>query len=156
MLGGGVGWGGWEEETRSGTEKRCSQNSFLQSGHPVWWSADNCSIFPTVNNIRSKKRTGRRSQKWLEKLKKIISCIFFSLAYRICLTLRCSYEEDMKHFWSGTGSINHDIFFGDFCRLSIKTCKRWPSFLKFQSMSIFAILCNRMQETVSVPKYCLE
>ena len=36
------------EETRSGTEKRCSHN--LQSGHPVWWSADNC-IFPTVNDL---------------------------------------------------------------------------------------------------------
>ena len=36
-------------ETRSGTEKRCSYN--LQSGHPAWWSADNCSIFPTVNDL---------------------------------------------------------------------------------------------------------
>ena len=31
--------GGGGEETRSGIEKRCSHN--LQSGHPVWWSADN-------------------------------------------------------------------------------------------------------------------
>ena len=30
------------EETRSGTEKRCSH--ILKSGHPAWWSADNCSI----------------------------------------------------------------------------------------------------------------
>ena len=37
------------EETRSVTEKRCSHN--LQSGHPAWWSADNCSIFPTVNEL---------------------------------------------------------------------------------------------------------
>ena len=29
-----------------GTEKRCSHN--LQSGHATWWSADNCSILPTV------------------------------------------------------------------------------------------------------------
>ena len=29
------------EETKSGTEKRCSHN--LQSGHPSWWSADNSS-----------------------------------------------------------------------------------------------------------------
>ena len=42
---GGVGGGGLEE-TRLGTEKRCSHN--LKSGHPVWWSADNCLIFPTV------------------------------------------------------------------------------------------------------------
>ena len=34
-------------KTRSGTEKRCSHN--LQSGHLVWWSADNCSVFPKVN-----------------------------------------------------------------------------------------------------------
>ena len=37
------------EETRSGTEKRCSHN--LQSGHPAWWSADNYGIFPTVKII---------------------------------------------------------------------------------------------------------
>ena len=41
------GWGGGEEETRSGTEKQCSHN--LQSSHPMWWSEDNSSIFPTVN-----------------------------------------------------------------------------------------------------------
>ena len=43
-----------------GTEKRCYHN--LQSGHPAWWSADNCSIFPRVNIFRlfrSKKGTGR-------------------------------------------------------------------------------------------------
>ena len=33
--------GGGGEETRSGTEKRCSHN--LQSRHPTWWSADNCT-----------------------------------------------------------------------------------------------------------------
>ena len=37
--------GGGGEETRSGTEKRCSH--ILKSGHPAWWSADNCSIYPT-------------------------------------------------------------------------------------------------------------
>ena len=55
------------EETRSGTEKRCSRN--LQSGHPAWWSADNYSIFPTVNIFRlfrSKKRTDRGNQKCLK------------------------------------------------------------------------------------------
>ena len=59
------------EETRSGTEKRCSHN--LQSGHPAWWSADNYSIFPTVNIFRlfrSKKRTGRGNQKCLKNWKK--------------------------------------------------------------------------------------
>ena len=40
---------GGGEETRSGTEKRCSYN--LQRGYPAWWSADNCSIFPTVNDL---------------------------------------------------------------------------------------------------------
>ena len=34
-------------KTSSGTVKRCSHN--LQSGHLVWWSADNCSVFPKVN-----------------------------------------------------------------------------------------------------------
>ena len=58
-----VGWGGGEDETRSGTEKRCSHN--LKSGHPAWWSAENCSIYPTVNIFRffrSKKQTGRGNQ----------------------------------------------------------------------------------------------
>ena len=32
--------------TRSGTEKGCSHK--LKSGHPAWWSAKNCLIFPTV------------------------------------------------------------------------------------------------------------
>ena len=36
------GGGGGGEETRSGTEKRCSHN--LQSGHPAWWSADNSPV----------------------------------------------------------------------------------------------------------------
>ena len=59
--------GGGGGETRSGTEKRCSHN--LQSGHPAWWSADNYSIFPTVNIFRlftSKKRTDRGNQKCLK------------------------------------------------------------------------------------------
>ena len=41
------------------------------------------------------------------------------------------------------------IIFGHFCRHGIKTWKSWPSFFKFQSMSILAILCNRLQETIS-------
>ena len=45
----GMKQGGGGEETRSGTEKRCSHN--LQSGHPAWWSADNYGIFPTVEII---------------------------------------------------------------------------------------------------------
>ena len=49
------------EEMRSGTEKRCSHN--FKTGCPVWWSADNYSIFPTVNIFRSKKQTGRGNQK---------------------------------------------------------------------------------------------
>ena len=42
------------------------------------------------------------------------------------------------------------IIFGHFCRHGIKTWKSWPSFFKFQSMSILAILCNRRQETISI------
>ena len=72
---GGEGWGGGGvEETRSGTEKRCSHN--LKSGHPVWWSADNCLIFPTVKMFRSKKRTAveiRHDQK-IEKHNIIHPC----------------------------------------------------------------------------------
>ena len=81
--------GGGGGETRSGTEKRCSDN--LQSGHPVWWSADNYSIFPTVNILEARIEANRqRKSEMLKKLKKIISCIFVFLAYRICLSvLKC-------------------------------------------------------------------
>ena len=66
------------EETRSGTKKRCSHN--LQSGHPAWWSADNCSIFLTVNIFRlfrSKKETGRGIQKCLKNWKNNIMHLCF-------------------------------------------------------------------------------
>ena len=43
------------QETRSGTDKRCSHN--LQSGHPAWGSADNRSVFPTVNVFRLLRRS---------------------------------------------------------------------------------------------------
>ena len=40
--------------------------------------------------FRSKKRTDRGNQRCLKKLKKIISCIFVFLTYRICLSvLKC-------------------------------------------------------------------
>ena len=41
------GGGGEGGETKSGTEKPCFHN-LQSSGHSAWWSADNCSIFPTV------------------------------------------------------------------------------------------------------------
>ena len=82
--------GGGGEETRSGTaEKRCSHN--LQSGHPAWWSADSYSIFPTVNILEARIEANqqRKSEK-LKNLKKLISCNFVFLAYRICLlVLKC-------------------------------------------------------------------
>ena len=60
------GWGGGEEETRSGTEKQCSHN--LQSSHPMWWSEDNSSIFPTVNIlIEARSQT---AEEMIEKWKK--------------------------------------------------------------------------------------
>ena len=34
--------GGGGEETRSGTERRCSHN--LQGGYPAWSSADSCTF----------------------------------------------------------------------------------------------------------------
>ena len=76
-----VGEGG--EETRCGTKKRCFHN--LQSGHPAWWSADNCSIFLTVNIFRlfrSKKRTGRGNQnaKRIEKNTIVYLC-FSCISY---------------------------------------------------------------------------
>ena len=42
------------------------------------------------------------------------------------------------------------VIFGHFCRHGIRTWKSWPSFFKFQSMFILAILCNRRQETISI------
>ena len=44
--------GGGLEETKSGTEIRCSHN--LQSGHLAGLSADNCSIFPVVNILEAR------------------------------------------------------------------------------------------------------
>ena len=73
-------WNQGGEETRSGTEKRCSHN--LQSGHPAWWSADNYSNFPTVNIFRlfrSKKRTNRGNQKCLKNWKKSYHASLFFL-----------------------------------------------------------------------------
>ena len=77
------------EETKSGTEKRCSHN--FQSSHPTWWSADNYSIFPTVNILEARIEANRhRKSEMVKKLKKIISCNFVFLAYRICLSvLKC-------------------------------------------------------------------
>ena len=66
---------------RSGTEKRCSHN--LQSGHPTWWSADNCSIFPTLSILIEAR--SEPTEEMIEILKKTISCIFVFLAYRIYL-----------------------------------------------------------------------
>ena len=79
------GGGGGGEETRSGTEKRCSHN--LQSGHPERWSADNCSIFFSHNFLeaRSEPAEGIRNAQKIET--KIISCIVLFLAYRICLSV---------------------------------------------------------------------
>ena len=39
-------------KTSSGTEKRCFHN--LQSGHLVWWSSDNCGVFPKVNMLEAR------------------------------------------------------------------------------------------------------
>ena len=74
-------WGG-EEETRSGTEKQCSHN--LQSSHPMWWSEDNSSIFPTVNILIEAR--SQMAEEMIKKWKKIISCVFVFVAYfSICL-----------------------------------------------------------------------
>ena len=37
------------EETRSGTEKRCSHN--LQSGHLALWSADNNYLYCSISKV---------------------------------------------------------------------------------------------------------
>ena len=54
-----------------------------------------------------------------------------------------SYEEVIKQISSK--STNNNTLFGEFCMHSIKTWKGWPNYMyfKFQSMSAFAIRCNR-------------
>ena len=47
------------------------------------------------------------------------------------------------------------IFLGDFCSHGIKNWKSWPTFFKFQSMSILVIYSNRWQETVSMPQWSI-
>ena len=65
---------------------RLNQRGGKTRGHPAWWSADTVFFFL----FRSKKRTDRGNQRCLKKLKKIISCIFVFLTYRICLSvLKC-------------------------------------------------------------------
>ena len=46
-------------------------------------------------------------------------------------------------------------YFGNFCRQGIKSWKSWPSFFKFQSMSITCHHCNRLTEDVliRIPEY---
>ena len=61
------GRGGGGRDTRSGTEKRCSHN--LQSRHPAWLSADNSSIFPTVNILIEAR--SKPTEKIIKILKKI-------------------------------------------------------------------------------------
>ena len=54
------------EEMRSGTKRQCSRN--LQSGHPAWWSADNCSLYPTANILI--KARSELAEEMITKLKK--------------------------------------------------------------------------------------
>ena len=54
------------EETRSGSEKRCSHN--LQGDHLAWWSADNCGIFPKVNISEARKKIRRGNNSIIEKI----------------------------------------------------------------------------------------
>ena len=61
----------WGEETRFGTEKRWSHN--LQSKY--------------FQTFQKQEANRQRKSEMLKKLKKIISCIFVFLAYRICLSV---------------------------------------------------------------------
>ena len=81
---------------RSGTEKRCSHN--LQSGHPAWWSADNCRFFSHSKYFEELEANLQQKSEMIKKLKKnnIVHLCF--LAYRICLSalklrgkLKCNY-----------------------------------------------------------------
>ena len=88
----GEGRGGGEE-TKSGTEKRCSHK--LQSGRPAWWSSDNCSIFPAVNVFRlfrDKKRTGRGNQKCLKNWKNYIMHLCFSCVSYLSFGTEIAWE----------------------------------------------------------------
>ena len=85
------GGGGGGGKTRSGTEKRCSHN--LRSGHPA---ADNYSIFPTVNIIRSKKRTGTGKSEMLKKLKKKNHIIQLSFSCTSYLYIGTEMRKNLK------------------------------------------------------------
>ena len=75
------------EEMRSGTEKRCSHN--LQSGHPVWWSADNYSIFPTVNILEARIEANR--QRRSEMLKKFLKKLYHAALFFLHIVLVFRY-----------------------------------------------------------------
>ena len=70
-------WRGGGVETGSRTEKRCSHN--LQSGHPAWCSADNCSIFPTVNIFIEAR--SEPAEKMIKKYKNIMHLCFSCISY---------------------------------------------------------------------------
>lgn len=53
-----------------------------------------------------------------------------------------------KKFHQGALTIMIWFFFYDFCRRSIKPWKRWANFVKFKSLPILAIDCNKQWEKV--------
>ena len=72
-----------QEETRSGTKKQCSHN--LQSGHPAWWSADNCGFFSTVQNIFI-EATSEPVEEMIKKHKNIMHLCFSCISYLYFVT----------------------------------------------------------------------
>ena len=69
--------------------------------------------------------------------------------------LLLGYEEDFKQFDHGE-QITMNMFLIVFVGIAFKRWITWPNFIKFQSMSILAMIpSNRRQETVSIPKYSL-
>ena len=63
------------EETRSGTEKRCSHN-WLQSGHLARWSADNSNtVKPVLSGHRIKQTPSIK--RTVAEVPKFISLIYF-------------------------------------------------------------------------------
>lgn len=57
-------------------------------------------------------------------------------------------KHNIKEISSGSTNHNDLFFFGDFCRRSIKPWKRWANFVKFKSLPILAIDCNKQWEKV--------
>ena len=88
-----MGWSRGVEETRPGTKKRC-----CKAVTPAWWSADNCSIFLTVNILIEARselpceqsphfRCEKPEIRHVNKTTKVLDCSSWTVCFHQCGSL---------------------------------------------------------------------